>query len=465
MIHTIDDQAIIAQCTPRGTGALALVRISGQKAVTFADRFSSLSSKKSLKDCPSHTIHHGYVVDKYGKKIDEVLFFLMRGPRTFTGQDTIEISCHNNPFIIESVIERAIQCGARRAKPGEFTKRSFLSGKIDLVQAEAIHDVISAHSEYALRASMAQLEGSLSSYLVRLEEQVMEVFSLCQASFEFLDEEQRDLDFDVVIRNKIASIRSAIENALQGYDQQQHIKDGVRVALIGTVNAGKSTLFNAFLGKDRAIVTDRAGTTRDSIEAQRRAKDTYWLLVDTAGLRQTNDAVEQIGIKRSWQEAEKADIILLVIDGTSSLLPEAKKLYQEVQEKFLEKCIVVLNKVDEKQNDTTVSFAHQLTDNVLSVSGKQQTGIVPLEQVIATKIQELFKHLRSPFLLNQRQYSLLCEMKIKMQDLVKSIDDDIGYELVAFHLRDVLEGFVELTGRAIDEKMMDTIFNQFCIGK
>ena len=477
ILLTRDEEPIIALCTPRGSGAIAVIRISGSRASgsrtigsgvsKIVDKISKLSSGKKLQELSSHTIHHGHIVNPTSSEIvDEVLFFLMNGPKTFTGQDTIEISCHNNHFIIEEIITHAISCGARLAKPGEFTKRAFLNKKVDLVQAEAIHDVITAQTELALRKSMAQLHGSFSEYISKIEQSLLEILTFAEASFEFLDEEQRDLDFDKNVKNKFVSLQKKLVIAKQNFNQQQRIKEGVRFAIIGSVNVGKSTLFNALLKKNRAIVTDIAGTTRDSIEASLYKDGNFWLLIDTAGLRQTGDVIEKEGIERSLREAEQADIILLVCDPQTIEFDQQMHLYKDIFEKYQKKVIVVLNKIDESSDKKAERIIKDsFKDTVILVSAKNKTGIEEVEKQIQDKIQEIFKQLRSPFLLNQRQFHLVSELEIKMKAVEKESSSTVHYELVAHHVRDMLEHLSELTGKDVSEQVLDNVFSKFCIGK
>ncbi|GAG60651.1 unnamed protein product [marine sediment metagenome] len=280
----LDDQPIIAQCTPKGSGAIALLRLSGKTIFSLADQFCKLPNKQPISNAQSQTINYGYVVDKNGKTIDQVLFLVMHGPKTFTGQDTIEITCHNNPFIIDAIITTAIEAGARLATEGEFTKRAVLNDKIDLVQAEAINELIHANTQQALKQSLLQLQGSLSSWIARLEKNIVNAIALSEASFEFLDEE--DMEFGRQIEKSLVKVIDKIQHIKKSFDQQQQIREGIRIALIGSVNAGKSSLFNALLGKDRAIVTSIAGTTRDVIEAGVYRNGNYWSLIDTAGFNQ-----------------------------------------------------------------------------------------------------------------------------------------------------------------------------------
>ncbi len=452
---------IVAHCTPSGSGAIALLRISGSQAFSIANSCAHLSSGKPLSSVTTHTIHHGWVVDNAGKKLDEVLFLAMRGPRTFTGEDTIEITCHNNQFLIELLIERIIACGARPAQPGEFTRTAVENNKIDLLQAEAINDLIHAQSQQALKHALNQLEGSLSQQLATLEKKVLQIIGLCEASFEFLEE---DVDFSNQMRERIQTTLETIAHLKKNFDQQQLVRQGVRIALVGTVNAGKSSLFNALIGKNRAIVTNIAGTTRDVIEAGSYHNGMYWTFIDTAGLRNTDDVIEKEGIERSYQEAHNADLVLLVNDA-SRLLTDAEKLvYETILSSYPTKTILVHNKIDallpaSLKNITADCLA------INSVSTKTAEGIEALHLTITHAVDTMITKTDSPFLLNKRHMTLLISFESKLLTVSDLLQKTIEYELVAYHLKDALSVLTELTGKSVSEKAMDMIFRDFCIGK
>lgn len=460
MILSHDDETIIAQCTPQGSGAIALLRISGSTALDVATKISHLASKTPLNQVPTHTIHYGWVIDGTGAHIDQVMFMVMHAPRTFTGQNTVEITCHNNPFIIQAIIKQALAHGARLAKEGEFTKRAVLSGKIDIIQAEAINELIHANTQMALKKSLAQLEGSFSHWVNSVQKDLVKALAFSEASFEFIDEE---MSFGPQIKTIIKNTLDTIDSLKKTFDQQLQIRQGIRIAIIGSVNAGKSSLFNALLNKDRAIVTSIAGTTRDALEAGLYKNGTYWTLIDTAGLRQTADIVEQEGIRRSGQEAQQADIILLVIDGSRVLTPEENAVYQDILATHAHKIIVIRNKADlPAQAPAQLSAQHK----ELSVSSKNKTAIDGVENAIAQKIDALLASAESPFLLNQRQFNLLLDLEKRLTALVTMIDSQmIHYELLSYHLNDALAHVSELTGKTISEQGMDAVFREFCVGK
>ncbi len=453
-----DDECIVAQCTPQGTGALALLRISGTSVRTLVNDIVHLASQKYITEVPTHTIHYGSIIDDAGSLIDQVMVIVMDAPRTFTGQDVIEITCHNNPFLIESIINQIIKRGARLAEVGEFTRRAFQAGKLDLVQAEAIHELIGAQTQHALKASLAQLEGSLSNWIHALEKELLQAIAWCEASFEFLDEE---VEFGVRIQQRLESLLTRIKTLRRTFNTQQQIRQGIRIALIGSVNTGKSSLFNMLLHQKRAIVTDIAGTTRDSIEAGLTIQGNHWTLVDTAGLRSTKDIIEQEGIKRSHEEAKKADIILLVVDGSRPLTDQEYAAYVDLQKTYASKCILVHNKADCLSSESNQLLLHC----PIKVSAMRDTDRELLENAIQKKIVELFTELDSPYLLNARQHKLLVDLEAKLTHIHDHMFQSPQYELISYHLQDALTTLSELTGKAISEAALDTVFKEFCVGK
>jgi tRNA modification GTPase len=453
-----DDETIIAHCTPKGPGALALLRMSGVHATDIASAMSTLPSKKSLQEVPSHTIHYGWIVDQQAARVDQVMFIVMRAPGTFTGQDVVEITCHNNQFIIDAIIEIAVHHGARIAQQGEFTKRAVLNKKVDLLQAEAINDLIHAQTPRALKKSLSQLKGSLSEWSEKIEKELFRILAFSEASFEFIDEE---ITFDEQIRTSMRAIRSMITSVKKTYSHQQQIKQGFRVALLGSVNAGKSSIFNTLLSKQRAIVTDKAGTTRDVLEDALYKDGIYWTIVDTAGLRTTDDEIEQEGIKRSFIESQTADIIILVCDGTRHLSQEESAIYEQLIKSYGNKVILVENKADQG----SIIARNLPREPEIRISAHQPETITALETLIESKITRLSSHMDAPFLLNKRQFSLLIELERKLRQIETILNGPIQYEILSYHLNDALAHLSELTGKSISEHGMEAIFKEFCVGK
>ncbi len=452
----MEDQTIIAQCTPRGSGALALLRISGSYALEIATSISQLLSKQKITDVATHTIHAGYVIDENNDPIDQVMFLVMHGPRTFTGENTVEITTHNNPFIIEAIIQQALTHGARIAQEGEFCKRAMLNGKIDLIQAESINELIHANTQMALKQSMAQVKGSFSQWIASIERDLIKAMALCQASFEFIEEE--NMTFSDEIRSIIQNTIDTIAQLKTTFNQQQRIRNGIRIAIIGSVNAGKSSLFNALLQQNRSIVTNIAGTTRDVIEAGLYKDQNYWTLIDTAGLRQTDDIIEKEGIERSLHEAELADIILLVIDASRPMHADEHSIYNKIATEYPDKIIIIYNKSDlERKAELALSG--------LSISTKSRSDNILIEHAIQSKITALFNNISSPFLLNKRHYNLLITLEMECHKILPLLTGNIAYELLSIHLQDAASHVSELTGKTISEDAMDEVFRSFCVGK
>lgn len=464
-LQSSDQQAIVALCTPRGSGAIGLIRISGPNAVSVAAQIARLTSEQAMAALPTHTIHHGLVVEPVSQEIiDEVLFLIMRAPRTFTGEDTVEITCHNNPFIIERIINAAVYAGARGALPGEFTKRAFLHGKVDLVQAEAINDLIHAQTEFGLKQSMAQLQGTLSQALAHLEVKLIALLGYAEASFEFLDEEQRDIDFATIVEQRTQEVLHDLQGMKQHFDLQKQIRQGIRVALVGSVNAGKSTLFNALVGQERAIVTAIPGTTRDTIELSVYRGGVFWLFVDTAGMRQTDDLVEQQGIERSLAEVKVADVVVIVIDASRAMSDQEKAAYQQLVDLAQQKALLVYNKIDVIEHQPTETMGSWGLPS-FHISAKQKNGLELLQVAIQEKIQMLFSQAQSPYLLNQRQFNVLSEIELELEAIAKTFNDGVHYELLAYRLKDLIEKISALTGKNVTENVLDMVFNEFCVGK
>lgn len=470
-----DEDTIIAQATPQGKGAIALLRLSGKNCFEIVNKISKLLSKDKIDQVPSHTIKYGWILDQNNQHIDQVLFSIMKNPKTFTGEDTVEITCHNNPFIIEAIINQALFYGARIAQEGEFTRRAIQNGKLDLIQAESINELINSQTQLALKKSLSQVEGSFSHKINDWEKIILKALAFCQASFEFLDEE---IDFAPQIKKNLEELVQDIINIDRTFNQQQHIKQGIRIALIGSVNSGKSSLFNILLGHPRAIVTDQPGTTRDTLEAGLYKNGNYWTLIDTAGLRTTKDIIEQEGIRRSFLEAQKADIILLIFDSSRKITEAENLVYKELIKNFYNKIIIIKNKADlpqalsnpELETDNIIISASTCTDSRNSGSKYSDSdlkkNILIIEEEISKKISILFETLESPFLLNKRQFNIINTLKQKIQNIILMLENtNVQYELVAYHLQDALEHSAELTGKSITEDAMDKIFKEFCVGK
>lgn len=454
-----NDQTIVALCSPQGPGAIGLIRFSGVDVFDVVDQLGLLASGKKLSEQSTHTIGYGWVVDKQKQPIDQVLFLIMHAPRTFTGQNVIEITCHNNQFLIEKIIDRALECGARLAGNGEFTQRAVMLGKMDLLQAEAVNDLIHAQTAESLKYSLQQLQGSLSSWIAEIEVAVLEILAFCEGSFEFLDEE---LEFASDIEIRLLALTEKIQKLLKTFSKQQYIKEGIRIALIGCVNAGKSSLFNGLLAKKRSIVTAVPGTTRDSIEAGMFRDGEFLTFIDTAGIRKTDDVIEQEGIDRSFEQAAHADIILLVLDGSTCLSGDVEIAYRDVYQKYCNKIIVVHNKID-------LGIAENILDfdgKAVRVCAQLGSGVDDVYSAIKKKVEDLKGSDAITCLLNKRQHDLLVKFQEQLFEILPMVQRRrIDYELVSCQLKEALQSLSEMTGRSISQTALDKVFQTFCVGK
>jgi tRNA modification GTPase len=384
----------------------------------------------------------------------------MYAPRTFTGQHTVEITCHNNPFIIDAIITQAIKAGARLAEHGEFTRRAVCAGKMDLLQAEALNELIGANTQQALKASLAQIHGSLSHTIVSLEKRLLQALALSEASFEFIDEE---MQFGDQIRAIIDTTCTTIGTLQRSCSIQRHLKEGMRVALVGLVNAGKSSLFNAILGRSRSIVSTVPGTTRDTIEASIHRDGMHYTLIDTAGLRITDDCIEREGIERTHIEAQQADVILLIVDSSQAMNTEEQAIYTTLHTMYTSKVCYVHTKADLA---THMAFPLSKAPPHINVSAATGHHIPELEETISQMLAALLNQLDTPFVLTQRQQKLIEGLRVSLQEIQALLAaTTIHYEILSCHLTHALALITELTGKSISEAAMDAIFREFCIGK
>ncbi len=455
-------ETIVAISTAQGPGALALIRISGPEALTVCEPAIKSKSGKSLFDISSHTLFAADFVSD-NNLIDHCMVAVMKGPRTFTGYDTIEITCHNNRFIIQGIIDAIIRLGARPAAPGEFSRQAYQNNKIDLVQVEAINELIGAQTQESLKKSLAQLKGSLSATVQEIEDLLLKALAWCESSFEFLDDEG---DFYQEIAQFLIRIQSTIEPILAGFAVQKHIRQGLRVSLIGSVNAGKSSLFNLLIGQKRAIVTPLAGTTRDSIESTVFMAEKTITFIDTAGLRTTADIIEKEGIERSYSEAHASDVILLIFDGSRAIRQEEAIIYTDLIARYSQKIVFVQTKAD--LVDKKHSFFQDTGYTPIIVATTDVTAKKSIEQALALKIALLTQRHELPFLVNRRHYELLQAAQQDINAILAMLQRAAGsphYELIAYHIRQALEQISQITGKTASEMALDRVFKEFCVGK
>ncbi|MGN6386205.1 MAG: tRNA uridine-5-carboxymethylaminomethyl(34) synthesis GTPase MnmE [Verrucomicrobiota bacterium] len=450
-------ETIAAISTPIGESGLAVVRLSGTDALRIADRVLDLGKGKTLTDAPTHTVHYGHVV-RDGKRIDEVLATILRAPRTFTREDMVEISCHGGMLPAKLILDALLAAGARLAGPGEFSKRAFLNGRIDLAQAEAIADLIHSRTELALRAANEQLEGKLSKRIEELREQLLATLAHMEAHIDFPDEDISP-DTREKLTQRISGGLSFIDQLLRTAHEGQVLRRGIRAAIIGRPNAGKSSLLNHLLGHDRAIVSPIPGTTRDTIEETANIRGIPVVFVDTAGLRESSDLIEAEGIRRSHRSAERADLIIHVLDASETLSSEDEVYLEKFQDR---RRILVKNKSDLPRN---LVLSAQFNEAV-EVSCATGAGMEPLKdriQKLAWSGQisgEMFE-----VMINSRHQEALERARQHLTDTLASFQNDATLELTAVDLRLATQAVGEIVGKTTTEDLLDSIFGQFCIGK
>ncbi len=445
------NDTIVALATAPGVGAIAVIRLSGEKSINIVNL---LFTGKDLLQQPSHTLHVG-MLQHNGSTIDEVVVALYKAPTSYTGENIVEISCHGSPYIQQQIIQACVAKGARLAKPGEFTQRAFLNGKMDLAQAEAVADLIAADSRAQQQTALQQLRGGFSNDLSQLRDQLINFAALIELELDFSDEDVEFADRSQ-FGQLIATLKAQITKLMDSFQLGNVIKNGVSVAIIGKPNAGKSTLLNALLNEERAIVSDIAGTTRDSIEESLNINGVLFRLIDTAGIRQhTTDVIENIGMERSRQNAEKANTILHLVDVTD---PDQSGI--DWLQPFAHKTIEVLNKTDQLQQQTN------LPASAISISAKKNTGIEALKNLMYERTIGSAIQTESSIVTNARHYDALSRMMESLLAIEKGLDLHLTGDLLATDIRRALHYLGEITGQVeVDRDILGTIFGKFCIGK
>lgn len=456
------DDTIAAIATPIGEGGLAVVRLSGKDALAMADKSFLPIGKNSSKPsvAPTHTIHYGKII-RGEKTIDEVLVAVMRAPRTFTREDSVEITCHGGILPAKLVLDTILESGARLAEPGEFTRRAFLNGRIDLAQAEAVADLIHSRTELALDAANEQLAGKLSQRINQLRDDLLHTLAHVEAHIDFPDEDIAP-DTKQKLLERLQNGISFMDELLRTANEGQILRRGIRAAIVGRPNAGKSSLLNQLLGRDRAIVSPIAGTTRDTIEETANIRGLPVIFIDTAGLREARDEIEQEGIRRSRESLQKAEFILHVLDASEALTREDENYFKEFEGK---KRILVRNKTDlpAKLNESQISNLKSQIIDVCCLSGQ---GIEPLKDTIKNLIWSgEIKAEMLQVMINSRHQEALNRTRAATQRTIEALRGDATLELVALDLRIAVAAVGEIVGKTTTEDLLDSIFSTFCIGK
>ncbi len=453
---------IAAIATPLTSSGIGIIRISGEDAISVAEKIFVPGRKgKRLSDEASYTAHYGYIWDEE-ERIDEVILLIMRGPHSYTAEDTVEIDCHGGVLVMKRILETVLKQGARIAEPGEFTKRAFLNGRIDLSQAEAVMDVIHSKNEYALQASIRQLDGAMSDRVKALREKLIYEIAFIESALD--DPEHISLDgYAEHLECILYTIKKELQQAISSFENGRIMTEGIKTVILGKPNAGKSSLMNVLLGEERAIVTDIAGTTRDTLEENVKLHGLSLNLIDTAGIRDTEDIVERIGVERARKIADEADLLIYVVDGSRPLDDNDVQIMELIRER---KAIVLLNKTDLSPGLDEAKLEEMTGREVIPVSAKEQKGIDCLEQ----KIQEMFISGEIDFndelIITNMRHKNAMESALKSLQLVeKSIEDQMPEDFYSIDLMDAYEQLGMILGESLEEDLVNEIFSHFCMGK
>lgn len=456
------EDTIAAIATAMAPSGIGIVRISGPEAVAVADRlYRGKKKEKKLADMKSHTIHYGWIVEKE-QILDEVLVMLMRGPHSYTGEDTVEIDCHGGVLAVKRVLEAVLHAGARIADPGEFTKRAFLNGRIDLSQAEAVMDVISAKSEYALQSSVSQLQGSVRRAVKEIREKLLYEIAFIESALD--DPEHISLDgYPEKLEGIVQEEKRKIEKLLKSADDGKMLQEGIKTVILGKPNAGKSSLLNLLVGEEKAIVTDIAGTTRDVLEEQISLGGISLRMLDTAGIRSTADRVEQIGVERAKEHAKNADLILYVVDASVPLDENDGQIMELLKGR---KTILLLNKSDLETVISKEELTARIDAPVLNISAREETGLAELEALIKEMFfQGEISFNDEVYITNMRQKRALEEALESLKLVENSIAMGMPEDFFSIDLMNAYERLGSIIGEAVGEDLVNEIFSKFCTGK
>ena len=462
----INTDTIVALATASGAGAVAIVRLSGVEAINIADTcFQSVRSQKSLGDQKTHTIHLGHIMD--GKRtIDEVLVSVFKNPNSYTGENVVEISCHGSIYIQQEITQLFLRNGCRMATAGEFTLRAFLNGKLDLSQAEAVADLIASNNEASHQIAMQQMRGGFSSEIAKLREELMNFASLIELELDFAEEDVEFADRSQ-FKTLVARISFVLKRLIDSFAVGNVIKNGIPVAIVGEPNVGKSTLLNALLNEERAIVSDIAGTTRDTIEDELVIEGIGFRFIDTAGIRETKDVVESIGIKKTFEKMEQAQVIVLLFSA-EEFKTESKRLKIEIEKiknRFpLKPLLVIANKID-TSNEAELNTLKSEFENAHLLSAKSGVGVEALKGKLIGFVNTGALRNNETIVTNTRHYDSLLKASEEIEKVKNGLETGLSGDLLAIDIRQALFHFGEITGEITSDDLLGNIFANFCIGK
>lgn len=452
---------IAAISTPIGEGGIAIIRISGDDAISIANKL--YKGKSTLDSVKSHTINYGYITDAYNNVIDEVLVTIMKAPKTFTMEDVVEINCHGGFVIANKMLNVVIENGARLAEPGEFSKRAFLNGRIDLSQAEAVIDLIRAKTDRASEVALKQIEGKLSGKINDIRKTIIEVLAFIEVNIDYPEHDIDEITYDYLLKN-ISAVKFEINLLLNQAKEGKIYRDGISIAIIGRPNVGKSSLLNTLISEAKAIVTDIPGTTRDIVEEYINIKGIPIKLIDTAGIRETDNIVEKLGVEKAKEVLNEADLILLVFNNNDELIAEDLELINIVKEN---KVIIVINKTDLPKKINEELLREMITDiKLVNTSLINEEGIEKLKFIIHEFLME--GNLNSDdltYVSNSRHIELLRKTKNNIDDSINAIQNLIPIDIISIDISNAYQLLGEIIGESIEDDLVDQIFSDFCVGK
>ncbi|WP_291569889.1 tRNA uridine-5-carboxymethylaminomethyl(34) synthesis GTPase MnmE [Clostridium sp. UBA4548] len=456
-----DFDTIAAIATSLGEGGIAIIRVSGDKALSIVSKIFRGKNNKSIEHIKTYTMRYGYIVDENNEHIDEVIVSFMKGPRSFTAEDTIEINCHGGVVATNKILEQVIKNGARLAEPGEFTKRAFLNGRIDLSQAEAVIDIIRAKTDLSMKSALIQSEGGVSKEIRRLRETLLSTIAHIEATVDYPEDDLEEVTAEMAA-NQLSEIKSEIEELIHTSEEGKILREGLSTVIVGKPNVGKSSLLNALTKENRAIVTDVPGTTRDVIEEYINISGVPIKIIDTAGIRETEDVVEKIGVEKSKEKIDEADLILLILDTSRQLDEEDKEIMGYIKDK---KYIVLLNKsdLDGKINKEELSVLNP--KYMINISAKTGEGI----KEVKAAIKELFFkgeiNANNIIITNTRHKEALFRANESIASAIEVLNNTFAIDLASIDIRNAWSYLGEITGDSLEENIIDKIFKEFCLGK
>ena len=455
----LKNDTIAAIATPLSESAIGIIRVCGDMAIDIVDKI--YKGKKKLRELNTHTVNYGNIVVEE-EFIDEVLVILMKGPSTYTGEDTVEINCHGGILITQRILEEVIKAGAVLAEPGEFTKRAFINGKMDLSRAESVIDIIEAKNQYALKSSLMHLRGGLSELISGIRLKILDEVAFIEAALD--DPEHYDLDeYRGELREKVFGIKSELKSLLSTYERGRIIKEGIETVIVGKPNVGKSSILNLLSRQEKAIVTDIAGTTRDTLTENIKLSGISLNITDTAGIRQTDDVVESIGVQKAIEASNNADLNLVVIDGLMPLDKEDIELLESVKNK---NAIILINKSDKELKIGVEDIKKYSSKDVIIFSAKENIGVDELENMIKSKfISNEINFNDQVIITNIRHQEIINETLESLEMCISSIDEGYEEDFFTIDLLNAYEALGEIIGETVDDDVVNEIFSKFCMGK